>query len=147
MLNAFEFEWIAKLTRCISANRLVTGILPHKPKTKRPRKRNERNSNEAPKILGLLETAAEWRRQLDSGELANQAEIARREAVTRARVTQILALMKLAPEIRERIITNPWLPGGAEITERVLRTICATGSAVEQAQMFDTLLPAEISCP
>jgi len=55
--------------------------------------------------------------------------------------------MKLAPEIRDQIVANPLLPDGAAITERVLRPICVAGNAVEQAQMFDALLPAETSCP
>jgi hypothetical protein len=34
--------------------------------------------------------AREWRRMLDAGEVANQAELARRVGVSRARVTQVL---------------------------------------------------------
>lgn len=36
------------------------------------------------------ERAREWRRMLDSGEVANRAELARRAGVSRARVTQVL---------------------------------------------------------
>jgi hypothetical protein len=43
-----------------------------------------------------LARALEWQRQLDVGEVASRAEIARREGVSRARVTQIMrALTKL----------------------------------------------------
>ena len=48
--------------------------------------------------------AMEWQRQLDAGEVDTQAEIARREGVTRARVTQVMAMPRLAPEIREHIL-------------------------------------------
>jgi len=111
--NAFEFECIGRLTRCISADRVVTGALPKKPKTKKASKgkSNERKSSGPPKIVELLETATEWRRQLDSGEVPNQAKIARRERISRARVTQVLALMRLAPEIRERILAKPRMAG------------------------------------
>jgi hypothetical protein len=37
-----------------------------------------------------LERAFEWQRQLDTGEVVSRAEIARREGISRARVTQIM---------------------------------------------------------
>jgi DNA-directed RNA polymerase sigma subunit (sigma70/sigma32) len=56
-----------------------------------------------PRIVETLRKAIEWRRQLDAGEVPNQAAIARREGITRARVTQVLALLRLPPEILTRI--------------------------------------------
>lgn len=38
--------------------------------------------------------ALEWQRQLDSGEVRSKADIARREGLTRARVTQIMNLLR-----------------------------------------------------
>ncbi len=49
----------------------------------------------------------EWRALLESGQVANQAEIARREGITRARVTQVMGLLRLAPEIQEHILAMP----------------------------------------
>jgi hypothetical protein len=40
-----------------------------------------------------LKRAVEWQRQLDSGQVRSRAEIARREGLTRARVTQIMNLL------------------------------------------------------
>ena len=48
--------------------------------------------------------AIEWRRHLDAGEIESKAEIARRERVTRAPVTQIMGLLKLAPQIQNHIL-------------------------------------------
>lgn len=42
-----------------------------------------------PRVVELLRKAIELRRELDAGKVQNQAEIARREAICRARVTQI----------------------------------------------------------
>jgi len=56
------------------------------------------------RIVELLHKAIEWRRQLDTGEVRNQADIARREGVTRARVTQVLGLLRLAPEIQDQLV-------------------------------------------
>ena len=47
--------------------------------------------------------AKEWRRDLDNGVFASPAELAHHLKVSRARVTQILNLLKLAPEVIERV--------------------------------------------
>ncbi len=44
--------------------------------------------------------AVEYQKMLSTGVAKNKAEIARIEGVSRARVTQILNLINLAPEIR-----------------------------------------------
>ena len=44
----------------------------------------------------LLRQAIKWREELDSGQIPNQAAIARREGLSRARVTQILSLLREA---------------------------------------------------
>ena len=41
--------------------------------------------------------ALEWRRQLEAGEVRNRADSARREGVSRARVTQVLAVLDGGP--------------------------------------------------
>ena len=51
-----------------------------------------------------LARALEWQRQLDAGEVASRAEIARREGISRARVTQIMAMLRRLP----------WAPAGAD---------------------------------
>jgi hypothetical protein len=56
------------------------------------------------RIVELLHNAIEWRRQLDTGEVRNQDDIARREVVTRARVTQVPGLLRLAPEIQNQLV-------------------------------------------
>src|SRR4051812_43386450 len=40
-----------------------------------------------------LKRAVEWQRQLDTGQVRSRAAIARREGLTRARVTQIMNLL------------------------------------------------------
>jgi len=91
---------------------------------RKTRSRNRKVDGRPPKIIDLLHKAEEWRRQLDAGEVASQAAIARREGITRARVTQILALLRLAPEVREQISAQPYGADGEQITERALRTRC-----------------------
>ena len=59
-----------------------------------------------PRVVGLLRNAIEWQGLLECGEVRNQAEVARRERITHARVTQVMAMLRLAPEIREHIPTT-----------------------------------------
>jgi len=41
-----------------------------------------------------LKRAVEWQRQLDTGQVRSRAAIARREGLTRARVTQIMNMLR-----------------------------------------------------
>jgi len=47
-------------------------------------------------VVELLRKAIEWQALLESSEISSQAEIARREGFTRARVTQIMGMGRLA---------------------------------------------------
>jgi hypothetical protein len=54
-------------------------------------------------VVELLRKAIDWQALLESGTIASQSQIARREGITRARVTQIMCMLRLAPEIRAQI--------------------------------------------
>ena len=58
-----------------------------------------------------------------SGEVSNQAAIARPEGIARALVTQILGLLRLAPEIQHHILSMPRMVGCPTFSERALRAI------------------------
>jgi hypothetical protein len=47
--------------------------------------------------------AREWRDAVDSGEVKNASELARRLGLSRARVSQVLAILKLPPEEHHRL--------------------------------------------
>ncbi len=47
--------------------------------------------------------AQEWRRQLDIGAAESRADLARQLGVSRAHVTQILRLLRLAPGAQEAV--------------------------------------------
>jgi hypothetical protein len=60
------------------------------------------------------------------GVVADQADLARLGHVTRARVTQIMNLLQLAPDLQEQIVFLPNLKSRCSLrTERQLRTITA----------------------
>src|SRR5216684_863935 len=89
------------------------------------RKRREPRRLRRPRIVDLFEQAVEFQRLLDSGALRSRAELARRSGLSAMRVTQILALLKLAPSIVAWI--RSLLPGTPDrmVTERILRTLTA----------------------
>jgi len=58
-------------------------------------------------VVDLLRKAIEWQALLESGKIANQTDIARREGITRARVTQVMGMLRLAPEIQEHVLSMP----------------------------------------
>lgn len=107
----------ATLTRRVPANRVVTGAPPRRGK---PRPLKEPRP---PRVAELLRKAQAWRAILESGEVANQAEIARREGVTRARVTQVIGLLRLAPEIHESVFSMPKTIRRPRLTELALRSV------------------------
>ena len=57
-----------------------------------------------PRIARLLALAHKFQRMLDSGEVESMADLARLGRVSRARITQIMDLLMLAPEIQEEVL-------------------------------------------
>jgi hypothetical protein len=89
------------------------------------RKRRETRRLRPPRIVQLFDRAVEFQRLLDSGAVRSRAEMARNSGLSAMRVTQILALLKLAPSIVLWIRSLP--PGTPDraVTERALRTLTA----------------------
>ena len=110
-----------------------------------PRARAERARR--PRIIEALTRARAWRRLIDTGEVKNAAELARRHGVTRACVSQILSLLGLAPEILAYIDGLHGTEGGLHLTARRLRAIAVLDDPDEQRARFralvgDTVAPA-----
>jgi hypothetical protein len=78
------------------------------------------------RVARLLALAHAIEGRTQAGEYRDFADAARKMGLTRARVTQIVNLTLLAPEIQEAILTWPTIAtGGDPITERTLRLIVA----------------------
>jgi hypothetical protein len=70
--------------------------------------------------------AIKFDRLLREGKVADQSELARLAHVTQPRMTQIMNLNHLAPDIQEELLFVSPIPGGREaIHERMLRAIAA----------------------
>ena len=55
---------------------------------------------EPEKIKHIIHKAVKWKKMLDDGVVVSMSEIARKEGLTRARVTQIMNLLKLRAEMQ-----------------------------------------------
>ena len=95
-----------------------------------------------PKISRLMARVIHFDRLLSEGLVKDYAELARRENVTRARITQIMNLLHLAPDIQERLLfLKPVTGGRAPVTEHGLREVMAQSRWAEQRRILSRLLP------
>lgn len=97
-----------------------------------------------PRVVLQLAFAHEIDRRLRVGELPDLATVSRRAGFTRARVTQILGLLLLAPDIQEAIISLPPFTRGRDpLPERALRPIVADPDWTAQRRLWARLQPSE----
>ena len=87
-----------------------------------------------PRLTRLLALAHRWNRLVDEGVATNYAEIARLMRLSRARVTQIVDLSFLAPDIQAEILL-----GDADATEREIREIARAPEWDEQRRLWRSL--------
>ncbi len=76
----------------------------------------------------MLALAHHVERLVEAGELSGYAEAARALGVTRARMTQVMKLVLLAPEVQRRVVT-----GEMPATERALRGLVQAPEWCRQA--------------
>ena len=84
--------------------------------------------------------AIHFDRALATGCFQSQADLARAGRVTRARLTQILNLTGLAPDLQEKILfLKPYTDGRAPLTERQIRPVAAEPNWDKQRRLFTKL--------
>lgn len=87
-------------------------------------------------VAALLALAHHVQRLIDAGRIADRAEVARRLHWTRARVSQVMDLLLLAPDIQEAVL---FLEAGAQVTERALRAVVRHEDWREQRVVWASL--------
>ena len=86
----------------------------------------------------MLALAHRIDKQIRAGELRDLADAARAIGVTRARMTQIMNLMLLAPAIQQEILDlSSVTTGRDQTTERALRPIAAEPDWTRQIEMWN----------
>jgi len=94
-----------------------------------------------PKITKLMALAIRFERLLAEGAASDYAELARLGHVTRARLTQIMNLRLLAPDIQEAILFLPPITSGRDrIILRQLQTIALTADWRIQRRLWKRIL-------
>jgi hypothetical protein len=112
-------------------------IVREGPKPTRPTARIARVSR-------LLALAHHFQNLLDTGVVRTQMELAALAKVTTARITQIMNLLFLAPDIQEEILFLPAVTEGhAPVTERDLRQVLRTFVWSEQRERWAALRHTE----
>ncbi|MGV3483332.1 MAG: hypothetical protein ACO1RT_02805 [Planctomycetaceae bacterium] len=90
-------------------------------------------SGRIPRVAKMMALAIRFDQLIRDGHIADQAELARLGHVTRARLTQIMMLLHLAPDIQEQILFLPETVCGRDaITEKHLRRIASISNWIEQ---------------
>jgi len=90
-----------------------------------------------PRISRLMALAILFDRLIREGKVSDQSELARLAHVTQPRMTQIMNLNHLAPDIQEELLFLPLVTNGRErIHERMLRPIAAQADWVEQRRTW-----------
>lgn len=101
-----------------------------------------------PRIARLMALAIKFDQMIASGAVRDQAELAELGHVTRARVTQIMNLLHLAPDIQEAILHLPRVTQGRDpIRELHLRPICAEPSWEKQRRMWTAVTRLMATAP
>jgi hypothetical protein len=90
-----------------------------------------------PKLSRLMALAIRFQGMLERGEVKDYAELARVGHVTRARVTQIMNLLLLAPDIQEQILFLPLVKEGHDpVKEWQVRPVAAEPVWARQRRMW-----------
>ena len=88
------------------------------------------------RVALMLALAHKIREAIAQGKVRDQADVARRLGFTRARLTHLLDLLLLAPDVQERVLFLEAIDGLQPISERELRKVAHAGSWVEQRQAW-----------
>ena len=94
-----------------------------------------------PRISRLMALAIRFDRLIKDGEIDDQADLARLGSVSRARVTQIMNLLQLAPEIQEALLLLPRTERGRDpIREHHIRPLTGILDWRRQRKMWARLI-------
>lgn len=118
-----------------------------KPKNSRkngnrqPGKDRDVEPGNVPRISRLMALAIRFDGLVGRGEVRDYADLARLGYVTRARITQIMNLLNLAPDVQEALLFLPRTVKGRDpIREKDVRPIAAVAHWHRQRKMWAKLV-------
>ena len=89
----------------------------------------------------MLALAHHLQGAVDEGVVADRAPVARKLGLTRARVTQLLDLLLVAPDLQVAVLALEAVDGAEPMSERARRAVAHAGSWVEQRGTWEPTLP------
>jgi hypothetical protein len=96
-----------------------------------------------PRIVQVMALAIHFQEMLERGEARDYADLARLGCVSRERISQIMMLRWLAPEIQQEVLGLPKTPGGRfPVSETALRAVAKVVRWEEQRGRWEGLAEA-----
>jgi len=92
----------------------------------------------------MLALAHRLQNAIALGEYRDRAEVARSLGLTRARITQLMDLLLLAPDIQEEVLGLQRIDGVEPLSERAPCPIAKTRSWAEQRSTWKAMAAADI---
>lgn len=97
-------------------------------------------SGRVPRVSRLMALAIHFDGLVREGKIADLSELARLAHVTQPRMTQIMNLNHLAPDIQEQLLfLLPATTGRARLCERHLRSLASTSCWREQRRCWEKI--------
>ncbi len=88
------------------------------------------------KVARMLALAHHLQDAIDRGAVADRAAVAAKLRLTRARLTQLLDLLLLAPDLQAVVLSMEAVDGVEPVSERALRTVAHAGTWAEQREAW-----------
>ena len=108
-MNRAFLKWLPRAYQCSTALVVDTFDCKRLVKRRRPRKSSLKSQSKQKVRLSpageALQKALGWRKQIEQ-ESISRAEISRREGLSRARVTQLMSLLKLPEEVQQGLLAG-----------------------------------------
>jgi hypothetical protein len=96
------------------------------------------------RVARMLALAHHLQQAIDNGEIQDRAALARKFGLTRARITHLLNLTLLAPDIQEQVLTLEAVDGLEPTSERALRDVsCAVEWEEQRRRWGDVCLSTD----
>ena len=95
------------------------------------------------KVARQLALAHHLQAAIDRGAIADRADVARKLGLTRARVTQLLDLLLLAPDLQDAVLALEAVDGAEPMAERTLRAVAHAGTWAAQRAAWRRIVGSE----
>ena len=109
--------------------------------SKRTRAAADLPNGRVPRVSKLMALAIRFDGLIRDDTVTDQSELARLAKVTQPRMTQIMNLLHLAPDIQEQILFLPVVASGRDpIHEKLLRPVVAEPCWQRQRELWEKLI-------